>query len=108
MTPRSAGVTGSPKSLPDVSQDRLGHNVAAVEAELDRAIAELMVREQQAYQDGDPQGARLYLQRATELIRSRAPEHQARLHAEVERRIDEGLDYFQHRARLDGEALRGG
>jgi hypothetical protein len=43
---------------------------------------------------GDPVGARLYSDRMTAAIHSRTPEHMARLEAEVQARIDDGVGFF--------------
>jgi len=65
-----------------------------VEAELDSVIRELGAASVRAMNSGDPQGARLYSRRMYEAIDSRTPEHKARLAAEVERLISQGLGFF--------------
>jgi hypothetical protein len=84
-----------------VSADLQARNIAAVEDELDRLIAELHEQSRLAHERGDPTGARLYLDRADAARRSRSEEHQERLHQRAwQRMLDE--DYFgamgqQHR-----------
>jgi hypothetical protein len=60
-----------------------------VQQELDRVIAELGRRSVKAYENGDPTGARIFLDRQMLAIASRTPEHKAALTAEIDRRIDE-------------------
>jgi hypothetical protein len=86
--------------------DRL--SVATVEAELDRAVSELFAASQHAYEvDGDPAGARLYMERAEALIASRTDEHQQRLHAKAwQRMLDEDACYFSAAGERDGEAMK--
>jgi hypothetical protein len=71
-----------------------------IEEELDMVIRELGHKALQALQDQDPTGARILTNRMYAAIASRTPEHQARLTAEVEQRITDGLDYFQSPAAL--------
>lgn len=68
-------------------------DMTCVEQELDDAIRELGAKAVQALQDQDPQGARILTNRMYSAIASRTPEHQARLAAEVERRIDGGSEW---------------
>jgi len=58
-------------------------------SELDAVIRELGEKMVWAQNVGDPAGARIYLDRMTAVIKSRTPEHQAAIEAEIERRIDE-------------------
>lgn len=86
------------------------HDVGAVpqhqvEAELDQVIRELGDKAVQALANEDPTGARILTSRMYAAIASRTPEHQARLAAEVEQRITEGVDYFAHQGQLDRERL---
>jgi hypothetical protein len=92
---RTADVSG-------VGADRLDHNLAAVEDELDRLIAELHEQSRLAHERGDPTGARLYLDRADAARRSRSEEHQERLHQRAwQRMLDE--DYFGAMGQQDRE-----
>lgn len=68
-------------------------DVACVEQELDEVIRELGAKAVQALQDEDPQSARILTNRMYSAIASRTPEHQARLAAEVERRINGGSEW---------------
>lgn len=68
-------------------------DVACVEQELDDVIRDLGAKAVQALHDADPTGARILTNRMYSAIASRTPEHQARLHAEVERRIDGGSEW---------------
>jgi hypothetical protein len=70
-----------------------------LELELDAVIHELGRASERAMAGGDPAGARIYTDRMMAAIRSRSPQHQARLTAEAQRRIDEarttnGVCYF--------------
>jgi hypothetical protein len=95
----------SPQDVTAVGQDRLDHNIAAVESELDRLIAELHEQSRLAHERGDPVGARIYLDRADAARRSRSEEHQERLHQRAwQRMLDE--DYFGAMGQRDAE--RGG
>jgi hypothetical protein len=79
--------------------------IAQVESELDRVIAELGDRMMEAMHSGDKTGAEIYLDRMTAAIGSRSPEHQQRLHAKAwQRMLDE--DYFGAMGQRDAE--RGG
>jgi hypothetical protein len=78
-----------------------------VQQELDRVIAELGRRSVKAYENGDPTGARIFLDRQMLAIASRTPEHKAALTAEIDRAIDEGVNYFDWQGRLDAEILKG-
>jgi hypothetical protein len=87
---------------PDVSAVRQDANIAAVEDELDRLIAELHEQSRLAHERGDPTGARLYLDRADAARRSRSEEHQERLHQRAwQRMLDE--DYFGAMGQRDAE-----
>jgi hypothetical protein len=86
----------SPQLSGDVGAVRQAH----VEDELDLVIRELGEKAVQALRNEDPTGARILTNRMYAAIASRTPEHQARLTAEVEQRITDGLDYFQSPADL--------
>ncbi len=86
-----------------VGQDRLSH---IAEDRLDALIRRLGEQSAEAMAQGDPHGARLYSEQMCAAIASRSPAHQARLYAELEKRINEGADYFAWQGRLDAERLR--
>jgi uncharacterized protein YggL (DUF469 family) len=89
-----------------VGQHRQDANIAAVEDELDRLIAELHEQSKRAYERGDPIGARIYLDRADAARRSRSEEHQQRLHAKAwQRMLDE--DYFGAMGQQDAAVIEG-
>lgn len=71
------------------------HTTAMTEQELDQHIRDMGRLSEKAMRDGDQAGARIWSDRMTAAIHSRSPEHQARLAAEVEERITNGLDFFQ-------------
>jgi hypothetical protein len=96
----SAGVSQCAEQH-DVGEIRLG----CVEAELDAVIADLDRASVRAMADGDPQGARLYADRMMAAIRSRTPEHKARLEQEAWQRVNDGAGYFAHQGQLDRERL---
>ena len=75
---------------------------------LDALISDLDRRAVQAMRDGDPTGARIYTDQMYAAIASRSPAHQERLHAEVERRIAEQVDYFGYRGQMARELLEKG
>jgi hypothetical protein len=68
--------------------------VRQAEGELDDAICELGLKSEAAMAAGDPDGARSFSDRMYAAIRSRTPEHQARLEAEIQQRIDDGVGFF--------------
>ena len=74
-----------------------------IEERLDAAIREMGDKSDEAMRQGDPTGARIWAERMTVAIKSRSPDHKARLHDELERRLNEGADYFAWQGRLDAE-----
>lgn len=94
--------TSSPVLLPDVGT--LPHDRIA-EDRLDKLIADLGDKATQAEKNGDPTGCRIYTDQMYAAIKSRSPAHKARLHEELERRMNEGADYMQWQGRLDAELL---
>jgi hypothetical protein len=87
----------------EVRRDVVGE-IAQVESELDRVIAELGDRMMEAMHSGDKTGAAIYLDRMTAAIGSRSPEHQQRLHAKAwQRMLDEDPCYFSAMGQRDAE-----
>jgi hypothetical protein len=87
----------------EVRRDVVGE-IAQVESELDRVIAELGDRMMEAMRTGDKTGAEIYLDRMTAAIGSRSPEHQQRLHAKAwQRMLDEDACYFSACGERDAE-----
>jgi hypothetical protein len=74
--------------------------------ELDDAIRDLQTLAALAEDRGDIAGAMELSKRRMAAIRSRTPEHAARIDQEERQRIDEGLDYFAHQGALAREMLR--
>lgn len=105
IVPSPAGVSCGSSPQQDVGQDRLSHFARIAEDRLDALIARLGEQSANAMRQGDPTGARLFSDQMTAAIKSRSPEHKARLHEELERRINEGADFFQWQGRLAAELL---
>lgn len=74
-----------------------------IEERLDAAIREMGDKADEAMRQGDPTGARIWAERMTVAIKSRSPDHKARLHDELERRIAEQADYFGYQGQLARE-----
>jgi hypothetical protein len=96
-------VSHSDRSAAGKPVRKVASDCSDVQQELDRVIAELGRRSVKAYENGDPTGARIFLDRQMLAIASRTPEHKAALTAEIDRRIDEGVNYFDWQGRLDAE-----
>jgi hypothetical protein len=80
--PQDSAVSCQPELLQCVSE--VLPDPIAIQAELDAAIRELGQCAEQAMKDGDKETAREYSSRMYAAIRSRTPEHQARLAAAVD------------------------
>lgn len=63
--------------------------------ELEAHIRDLGRLSEEAYAQGDPHGARLWSARMVKAICQRSPAKQAEMTAAIDRRITEGVDYFQ-------------
>jgi hypothetical protein len=87
----ASGSIGSHATCPAAGKPvrKIASDCSDVQQELDRVIAELGRRSVKAYENGDPTGARIFLDRQMLAIASRTPEHKAALTAEIDRRIDE-------------------
>jgi hypothetical protein len=79
--PRTGVVSEVPQGLSD--EERW------FEDELDSVIRELGQHAERAMAEGDKETAREYTRRMYAAIASRTPEHQARIEADIARRIDE-------------------
>jgi hypothetical protein len=92
----SADAKSASRSIPTLSY-----------AELDAHIADLARLSEKAMADGDPHGSHLFAMEMYRAIKSRCLAHQAILHAEADRRIDEGVNYFDWQGKLDAERMNG-
>lgn len=84
----------------------VGQSLSA--AELDRHIRDLARLAEKAIAEGAKGDARRFASQMYAAIKSRSIAHQDAMTAEVDRRIDEGVNYFQWQGKLDAELLAKG
>jgi hypothetical protein len=87
----SSVATNQEKAQPAVSEvpQGLSDEERWFEDEMDSVIRELGQHAERAMAEGDKETAREYTRRMYAAIASRTPEHQARIEADIARRIDE-------------------
>jgi hypothetical protein len=76
--------------------------------ELEAHIGDCARLSEKAMAEGDHDAAVTWAERMYEAIRSRSPAAIARREAEIQRQIDESVDYFAWQGKLDRQRLEGG